>query len=198
MHKRLQMILYTNVDKASFRSLAKSAVEDFSNEYLLNSDAKIIEKLLSLPVVMSAGRIFSYYSIGREINTSPITAFCAKSGKTLAFPCDMKEGTMSFGVYGGNNSLSAGSFGIMCPGDTAERIFPEPGDVIIVPSLCYDKSCFRLGRGGGYYDRFLKQSKAVSIGLCRDMLIFETLPHEAHDIPTDLLISESALYSSSM
>lgn len=65
-------------------------------------------------------------------------------------------------------------------------------DLVLVPVLAFDKDNYRLGWGGGFYDRFLaNQPQTLKIGLCyQDGLVEQGLPHEPHDVPLDRIITE--------
>lgn len=68
-------------------------------------------------------------------------------------------------------------------------------DLIIVPQLGFDNHGYRLGYGGGFYDRFLAtQKNAEVIGLCYDFGHFDSLPHEPHDIPIKTIVTEKQIY----
>lgn len=77
------------------------------------------------------------------------------------------------------------------------KIPDESFDLIIVPCLGFDKDLYRLGMGGGYYDRFLaRQPQALKIGLAfQNALADKGLPHDQHDIPLDQIVSEAKVFS---
>ena len=77
---------------------------------------------------------------------------------------------------------------------SAPVIAPEKLDLVIVPALAYDLAGFRLGYGGGYYDRFLTGTQAFKAGLARERLIMDMLPRESHDIAVDSVITEEKIY----
>ena len=66
-------------------------------------------------------------------------------------------------------------------------------DVVVVPAICFDKRGHRLGYGKGYYDRFLKNLKALKVGFCYFDMIEDELPIEEHDIKADFVICESGV-----
>lgn len=66
-------------------------------------------------------------------------------------------------------------------------------DCLIIPGLGFDSSGFRLGRGKGYYDRYLFRKPSLKIGLTFDSLVFTSLPHDEHDIQMDVLITERGI-----
>ena len=68
---------------------------------------------------------------------------------------------------------------------------PGAGDIVIVPALCCDMEGYRLGRGGGYYDRMLPGCPASSVCLCRERLLQKNLPREWNDFPVDIVVTEA-------
>ncbi|MEA4895054.1 MAG: 5-formyltetrahydrofolate cyclo-ligase, partial [Oscillospiraceae bacterium] len=127
--------------------------------------------------------------------TRAFVGYCIQMDKPVALPCDCeKDGSMSFALLDRPISeLEDGVYGIPVPPSTAKRIQPRDGDIIIVPALCYDKDGFRLGHGGGYYDRYLFTHRIVSVGLCREAMIVDSVPREEHDIGTDIIITEKRI-----
>ena len=67
--------------------------------------------------------------------------------------------------------------------------------MVIVPAVAYDKNCYRLGYGGGFYDRFLENLRkdAVTIGIAFDLQIFDEVPKEPHDAQLDYIVTESRI-----
>ena len=64
-------------------------------------------------------------------------------------------------------------------------------DGLLIPALAYDEQGFRLGRGGGFFDRYLKNFKGLRVGVCFEKQIVPQLPREAHDEPVDILLTEA-------
>jgi 5-formyltetrahydrofolate cyclo-ligase len=79
------------------------------------------------------------------------------------------------------------------PDDAAPRLEPCPGDLILVPALTFDRNGYRLGQGGGYYDRFLSAHDLFSVGLARDVLLLDDVPRESHDQCVSCLVTESCI-----
>ena len=61
---------------------------------------------------------------------------------------------------------------------------------MLVPAVCYDRRGYRLGFGGGYYDRWLADFSGVRVGLCRGAVLQDRVPTEAHDARVDILLTE--------
>ena len=116
-------------------------------------DVRITLQVLSLPAFQAAERIFAYCSVVPEVDTHAILAQARRRGKTVALPVTQPDGQMRFARFDG--ALVPGRFGIPEPPRSARTLLPQPGDLMLVPALAYDRAGRRLGRGGGYYDRFL-------------------------------------------
>ena len=85
--------------------------------------------------------------------------------------------------------MQEGAFGIMEPMGDIE-VTPEEIDLIIVPARAFTRSGIRLGRGGGFYDKYMSQStfRANKIGIAYECQIFDTLPYADHDIMVDTVV----------
>ena len=92
------------------------------------------------------------------------------------------------------DDLEPGSYNIMEPSETLpvfDKAMAETANVVcIVPAVVFDKKGFRIGYGGGYYDRFLAlEPNHPTIALCYDFQMCDTLEPESHDIPVDMVLS---------
>lgn len=182
------------MDKSTLRINIKQRIAQLEKTYIAESNREILKKLLLLPEYSTAPRIFSYFSIGREVDTKLFITHCLESGRQVALPTRLSAGSMSFALLEQPlESLPIGRYGIPAPDESSKIIVPREGDLIIVPALSYDLSCYRIGRGGGYYDRFLASCKAFSVGLCREALLVQRVPTEGFDLPTDCLITEKRI-----
>ena len=92
--------------------------------------------------------------------------------------------------YDPDRPLVKASFGISEPGEDCPLL--DRGDIglVLVPAVCYDRLGYRLGFGGGYYDRWLEGFSGVKVGLCREAVLREAVPTEAHDAKVDILLTE--------
>ena len=99
---------------------------------------------------------------------------------------------VAVGAYFGNGYLERQHFGIFQPRAGHVREVPlEDIDLVIVPGVAFDKYNMRLGRGHGYYDRFLSSlpDRTKTIGLAFDFQVVENLPKDSHDIPVSRTIA---------
>jgi 5-formyltetrahydrofolate cyclo-ligase len=98
-----------------------------------------------------------------------------------------------------SDDLNQGTHGIMEPPATAQLIRPEDIDVVLVPGVAFDRQGYRIGYGKGYYDTYLPRlgPDALTIGLSYDQTMVDKIACELHDIAVDVVITPSAIYSSS-
>jgi 5-formyltetrahydrofolate cyclo-ligase len=112
-------------------------------------------------------------------------------GKTVLLPRIEGE-AMDLRVVRGPDELVEGKFGI--PGPRADAPRAEPAaDFILVPGLAFDPTGARLGRGGGFYDRFLAGFRGVKVGVCFAELVVDGIPEEPHDIRMDFIATEEGI-----
>ena len=152
---------------------------------------RIWEKVLEHPAVVEAKTVFLYLSFGTEVETLPLADELVKRGKRVAVPlCDTKTHAMKAVLLPAMENLKAGSYGILEPESDARVISKEEIDVILVPALAFDREGYRLGYGGGYYDKFLESFSGRAIGLAFSDCITDKLPREAFDKPVDEVVTE--------
>ena len=149
----------------------------------------ICSMLQKHPAWRTARTVALYASLPDEVDTAGMISAALCSGKCVCLP-KVRGGEMQFYSISADTAFAHGAFGIREPENTA--VVPkEQIDIIIVPLLAADNDNYRLGFGGGYYDKYLKDFTGVSIGVCfseqRSPL---SLPHEAHDIAPDEIISD--------
>jgi len=155
------------------------------------SSDKITEKFLSLPQLRGAKSILLYYPYKNEVDTRPIIKALLQQGKyTVLLPKVSGDRIVPIKVSSLNN-LKKGYAGILEP--SGEETDPKGIDIIVVPAVAFDRKGYRLGYGGGFYDRFLKNSPALKVGVAFDFQVVDSLPTEEHDIPVDLIITPTKI-----
>ena len=181
------------MDKKTFRKSVLAEIEALPADYIEASNAGIRDNFSALPEFQKAHTIFAYISVGREPDTAGIIKAALDAGKTVALPVSLDGGIMQPRCIHSLSELVPGKFGIPAPPENAPIIDSGEINLIIVPAVTFDRRGFRLGRGGGYYDRFLQGSGAFSVGLGRERLI-RPVPLEPHDMSVDCLVTESGVY----
>lgn len=137
----------------------------------------ILSQLEKMTVFREAKTVLLYYPKNNEVDVLPLFKRY-KRDKVLLLPVTHRNG-MTANPYEGNDKMHRGKVGIPEP---TTPPFEGNIDVIIVPAVAFDKEGNRLGRGGGYYDRFLKkQSHATIIGVGYDFQLVDEVPVRKHD-----------------
>ena len=152
-----------------------------SDEYRLSADSEIFSKLIHCEEYVKSDLILVYVSVGSEIDTSEIIKYSFNSLKRVAVPF-CRNGRMDFYEIFSTDELTASQFGIPTV-DISDRTAVEMTDntLCIVPALCLDINGNRVGYGGGYYDRFLREYGVNHVCLVRKDFIIENLPAEDSD-----------------
>jgi len=141
--------------------------------------------------------IASFISFKSEISTQFLNEFLLHNGKILCLPIIKNNSeTLNFIEYNLKTKLVSGKFGIMQPSDLSKEFFPE---IILTPCLAFDENGFRLGYGGGYYDKtfsYLKKikHKFISIAVAFDDQKIDELVHDKYDQKIDYILTEKKLY----
>ncbi len=183
----------TQEEKQALRKTLRALTDALSEEYIARSDRAIEKNVLTLNTWKQAKTVFIYISVGREPDTHDLLQAALSEGKTLAVPLTHADGVMDAHVITTFDDLRPGRLNIPEPGADAPILEPDQIDLIIVPCIAADRQGLRLGHGGGYYDRYLVMVKCPTVCLCREKLIQKTLPHDAYDIPVDIVVTEQAL-----
>lgn len=149
----------------------------------------IKERLFKTPVFKKAKTVMFYISFGGEVNTKKMIKEAQKLGKILAVPVCRKDRTIGPALFKEGQGLKKGPYEI-CEPATKRFIDLRCLDLVIVPGIAFDKQGNRLGRGKGYYDRFLKKlpQKTVSVGLAFDFQILPFIPATKQDVSVQRVI----------
>ena len=147
------------------------------------ADAAITETVLRHPDFQAAKQVFCYVSMPHEVSTRALLAEILKSGKTLGLPvCDPLLNAMIFYRLDSLKELTQGAYRIPAPPASEDRILlPDADTLMILPMLSFDSEGFRLGAGGGYYDRYLAKNQIKTLGICYADCKQAQLPHDAYD-----------------
>lgn len=139
-----------------------------------------------------ANRIFTFVSMGSEVETRAIIEQAWRDGKTVAVPKTEKNREMRFYRLDSFATLKKGRFGVQEPQEGVVCV-PEKGDLLLVPGLLFDAKKNRLGYGGGYYDTyFAKHKDGKRVGSAFAAQIFsQELPVEKTDMPLDAIVTEN-------
>ena len=177
--------------KKQLRTHYKSVRNSIPAENKSISDRNIYNHFVNSSFFNHFDTYLCYVSVGSEVETINIIESLLSNGKRVGVPyCEGK--TMHFYQIKSTDDLFCGSYGIPTANvETAEKIEDFSNTLCIVPALSFDKKGYRLGYGGGYYDRFLSSHTVSTLGLCYEYCIAESLPAESHDIKIRCVLTEN-------
>ena len=178
-------------EKKLLRRQVRKRLSALPPEELVQSDSALFARFLALPQVEEADTIFAFWGIpGKEPDTSRLIGELVRRGKTVGLPRMLPGHRMEVRRFCPDRPLVTVSFGISEPGEDCPLLLPEEIGLVLVPAVCYDRRGYRLGFGGGYYDRWLENFSGFKAGLCRAAVLQDSVPTEAHDARVDVLITE--------
>lgn len=161
---------------------------------------KVCRNMLGSATYRYADVLLMYYPKDDEIDIRPIAEAAFAAGKKVAFPrCNPADHTMVFHFVSSLEDLLPGSYNIMEP--SAELPAFDLADAekcnvaCVVPAVVFDKKGFRIGYGGGYYDRYLAGFRGTKLGLVYRDFIVNSVPHGRFDLTVDVMITERGLYA---
>jgi 5-formyltetrahydrofolate cyclo-ligase len=144
----------------------------------------IRDHVLELPEVAAAGTIAAYYSIGTEPDSRGLIFALWKRGSYVILPVLLPDGDLDWASYEGPDSLAPGPRGLLQPTEPVRGTQTVArADVVLVPALAVDARGYRLGRGGGSYDRVLARvgPQVPTIALLYDEELLPAVPTAPHD-----------------
>ena len=162
-------------------------------EERLKKSRIIADKLFKMREFVEARLILFYLAFDGEVETVEMMKQSQKLGKKIALPVTIKAEKKIIPTLIENleEDLHIGAYGIKEPRSFQSRSVDfYQIDLIIVPGVAFDKEHYRLGRGAGYYDRFLGDlpARVPSFGLAFDFQLLDRLPQQAHDIKVSKII----------
>jgi len=182
------------IDKKTLRSEILLQLRAQKEEDRSQKSRVIADRLFQLSEFKSANTVVLYASFDGEVETHTMIDQALREGKKVGLPkinVEKREITL-FYIESLENDTLEGPFGILEPKeDKNKKIDHNVIDLVGVPGVAFDKNNNRLGRGGGYYDRFLSTlpSHVSKVGLAFEFQILTQLPFEHHDVRLDHVLT---------
>ena len=184
--------------KKNLRASMRAIREGLGADERARIDALIADRLCAHELYRQADAVFTYLSVGSEVDTRAIIQNAWSRGKLVAVPrCIPKTNRMEWYRIEDFSNIEISSFGVEepLPDEHSSVEVPAPDSreraIAIVPAYTFDAEKYRLGYGGGFYDVFLPTFGGTSIGLCRSCQLSSiSIPHDEYDQPVDLVIHE--------
>ena len=184
----VNQIFAMSEEKRALRKVVRELKRQFTDVQLVEKSRPIMSQLLVHPAIAGAKTVLMYYSLADEVFTHEAIDKLREDGKTVLLPRVIDGENMEIRFYDKPEDLALGHYGIMEP---TGKLFTDYAaiDVAVVPGMAFDGQGHRLGRGKGYYDRFLKKApRAYKIGVCFDFQKQEAIPTDANDVIMDYVI----------
>lgn len=175
------------MDKKELRKQIKNLKNQYSPEQKIEMSRPLWQELEQNILFRQARTVLLYWSMEDEVFTHDYVNEWAGE-KTILLPC-VKGDVLELRVFEGMESLQPGeAFGILEP---VGEIFTDYDaiDMIVVPGVAFDRQGNRLGRGRGYYDKILKETRvAKKVGICFDFQFVEEVPVDELDVRMDVVV----------
>lgn len=140
--------------KKTLRKETIAAMKELPESVKIQADEQLTQRLLELPAFQEAKTLATYLSMGHEFSTASLIQAALQDGKRVCVPRTYPQGRMEFVEYD-PNILEKTRFGLLEPNEKGKLVDKAEIDLIHVPGLVFQSKGYRIGYGGGYYDRYL-------------------------------------------
>lgn len=178
------------MDKFSQRRIINERLSNFLPLSKKDADISIAKNLFSLDKFMRAKSVFIYLSTDREADTSAIIQEAFALGKRVFVPVTGEDMSLCE-IFPGTVYIK-GAFGIKEPKD--KLLSDTVPDIAVVPLLGFDENLNRLGKGKGYYDRYLAGKKITKIAIAYETQKLDKVETDSFDIKMDIIVTEEKIY----
>jgi 5-formyltetrahydrofolate cyclo-ligase len=167
--------------------------------YIDQCSNSICEKLIKQEQYQQADTILFYIAFRNEVDVKTLIEDAWKQEKRVTVPLvNPRDRSMKCMQIKDWQELKTGSYGILEPSDVPERVInPEEISLVVVPGVAFDERGYRLGYGGGYYDRFFARQGTLCfrIGVAYPEQMVKTVYPEPHDQPLHQIVTSQKIYN---
>ena len=197
------------LEKKEFRKKIKSHLSQLEENYFIQKSDEVCKNILSWQIYQKAKTILFYMPLKTEPKIFKVIEDSFYQKKECYIPKITDETTMKFFLLEKEKSIleqvEAGFYGILEPKDNLpqfkiETLPKKENILILIPAMAFDKNKNRIGKGKGFYDRFLSkifenyQENITLAGISFDCFIYDKIPTETNDMKVDYIISDSRIY----
>lgn len=192
----------TEDTRQAVRDSLRQTRRNLSQQQQSASAQSLLETLRDLDIFKDARNIAFYQAVDGEADPTLLLDHALSEGKSCFLPRISKDNPefVSFAHYDKNTQLKTSDWGIAEPPAPETEPSPTELDLVFVPLVAFDKHCFRLGMGKGFYDRtfsfkiFNRQSRPLLIGLAHECQLTEPLSVQSWDVRLDAVITAEKIY----
>ena len=175
--------------KLHLRKRCKTIRKELGEETRQQASSTICAHLAAWDIFQESKSILTYMPMRTEVDLRSLLKNFPEKHWSLPRLLPGERGRMVFHPYDPDR-LIRHPFGMVEPAPDSPQISPDEIELVLAPGLAFDRSGWRLGYGGGYFDRFLTRFSGVSVGVVFRALLLNTIPHGKFDVPMDWLVSE--------
>ena len=177
-------------DKRALRRAVLAERDALSGTERAGRSEAIADRLLGLDEVAGAGAALAFWSFGSEVDTTALIDRLRSRGTTVALP-RTRDGDIVPVIWTPGSSMTETSFGSREPTD-GRVLQARELDLIVVPGVAFDRSCHRVGYGGGFYDRLLARTRdgAAAVAIAFGVQVVDEVPTGPLDRPVDAIVTE--------
>jgi len=176
--------------KSNLRKDCRQIRQALDSVFRAQAGQAICEQIAGWTVFQKAQVVLSYMPVKSEVDLRPL--FELHPEKRWVLPRILPDHGLRFHPYDPQR-LVFHSFGMAEPDPELPIVSTQEIELVLVPGLAYDRQGWRLGYGGGYFDRFLKEFHGTSLGVVYEALLLEELPRDEHDMPMQWLVTEKKI-----
>ena len=180
--------------KDFWRKKIKNIRDKISLEEKIMAEKKIRKKIYSLKEYKNSKLVMSYVSFSNEVDTRIFIKETLKTKRVAVPKIDFMKKEIIPVEINSLNGLEKNRYGILEPTSFENKVAVNEIDLVIVPGIVFDINGYRIGYGGGYYDRFLvKIPQEKTLGICFDFQIIDCVPRNSYDVRVKKIITEKRI-----
>lgn len=180
-------------EKRRLREKIREKRRGLSRSFLDREAEALLSAVGGLAKWAEAQTVMAYAALPGEPDLTPILREILSSGRRLILPRCQGKALVPCLVRD-LKELSFGTFHILEPGPGCPTVPPEEIELLLLPGLAFDRWGFRLGQGGGFYDRFLTKTRGYRLGICHEWELLDAVPRGRHDQRASAVMTEHGVF----
>ena len=178
--------------KKTLRKETIAAMKGLPESVKAEADSQLTQRFIQLPAFQEAKTLATYLSMGHEFSTASLIQAALQLGKRVCVPRTYPQGRMEFVEYD-PDILEKTRFGLLEPNERGQVVDKSEIDLIHVPGLVFQSKGYRIGYGGGYYDRYLEDFTGKTVSTIYSIQQKEFQPDTFDQAVQEVLVYEVTL-----
>jgi 5-formyltetrahydrofolate cyclo-ligase len=180
------------MDKSTLRAQCRAWRDALTSVAVALASARICERLAAWPALQQTRTMMAYMAFGNEISVGSLMDRLPEKRWVIPRTLSKPEPHIILHRYDPAR-LVRHRFGMLEPAPASPSVEPGELDLVLVPGIAYDRRGYRLGFGGGFYDRFLPQVNAIKVGIAYAELVIDHVPNDEFDQRVDWIACETGI-----